>query len=324
MNFDDVVMRVSSHGDKKRILTVGSSNMDLVLNMTRVPMAGETVMDMGKYSSVPGGKGANSALAVARLGADSVFCARLGKDENGIFLRGFYKENGIDVRFIKSDAKLSTGLAAIMVESNGMNRIVVYPGANLALDRDAIEEAFMCYPDALLMNFEVSKEAIYDACKFATEQNIPKFIDGGPAVKSIDFEKLGRVEVFSPNESETHIYTGIRPDGINNCLRAASALYNKMDVKYIVIKLGDRGCFVYDGIHYNICESYEVECVDSTAAGDAFTAAMTVEYIKTGDIIKACSFANAVGAMVVTKEGAASSIPFRKDVLEFIKSRELV
>ena len=97
-----------------------------------------------------------------------------------------------------------------------------------------------------------------------------------------------------------------------------------MDVKYIVIKLGDRGCFVYDGIHYNICESYEVECVDSTAAGDAFTAAMTVEYIKTGDIIKACSFANAVGAMVVTKEGAASSIPCRKDVLEFIKSRELV
>lgn len=324
MKFNDVEMRVSSHGDKKRILTVGSSNMDLVLNMNRVPMAGETVIDLGTYSSVPGGKGANSALAVARLGADSVFCARLGKDANGELLSAFYKKSGIDTRFVKRDAKLPTGLAAIMVESSGANRIVVYPGANMSLERDDIEEAFMCYPDALLMNFEISKEAVYSACEFASARGIPKFIDGGPAVKSIDLEKLGKVEIFSPNESETHVYTGIRPDTINDCLRAASALYNRMDVKYIVIKLGDRGCFVYDGIHYNICESYEVDAVDTTAAGDAFTAAMTVEYIKTGDVIKACRYANAVGAMVVTRAGAAPSIPRREDVLEFIRSRELV
>ena len=324
MLFNDVEMRVSSHGDKKRILTVGSSNMDLVLLMNRVPMAGETVIDMGSYKSVPGGKGANSALAVARLGADSVFCTRLGRDENGGLLSEFYKKNGLDTRFVKRDNKLPTGLAAIMVESNGMNRIVVYPGANMALDRDDIEEAFMCYPDALLMNFEVSKEAVYNACDFAEKRGIPKFIDGGPAVKSIDLEKLGRVEIFSPNESETHVYTGIRPQSMNDCLRAASVLYNKMDVKYIVIKLGDRGCFIYDGIHYNVCESYEVDAVDTTASGDAFTAAMTVEYIKTGDVVKACRFANAVGAMVVTREGAAPSIPCREDVLEFIRSRELV
>ncbi len=324
MLFNDVEMRVSSHGDKKRILTVGSSNMDLVLSMNRVPMAGETVIDMGSYKSVPGGKGANSALAVARLGADSVFCTRLGRDENGGLLSEFYKKNGLDTRFVKRDNKLPTGLAAIMVESNGMNRIVVYPGANMALDRDDIEEAFMCYPDALLMNFEVSKETVYNACEFAEKREIPKFIDGGPAVKSIDLEKLGRVEIFSPNESETHVYTGIRPQSMNDCLRASSVLYNKMDVKYVVIKLGDRGCFIYDGIHYNVCESYEVDAVDTTAAGDAFTAAMTVEYIKTGDVVKACRFANAVGAMVVTREGAAPSIPCREDVLEFIRSRELV
>lgn len=315
---------VSSHRNKKRILTVGSSNMDLVLNINRVPMAGETVIDMGSYSNAPGGKGANSALTVARLGADSVFCTKLGKDENGGLLKEFYKKNGMDTRFVKLDPKYPTGLAAIMVEPNGMNRIVVYPGANMSLERDDIEEAFMCYPDALLMNFEISKEAIYTACEFAKKMGIPKIIDGGPAVKSIDFEKLGRVEIFSPNETETHTYTGIRPQSMNDCLRAASALYNKMDVKYVVIKLGDRGCFVYDGIHYNICESYEVDAVDTTAAGDSFTAAMTVEYIKSGDIIKACNFANAVGAMVVTKAGAAPSIPNRDKVLEFIKSRELV
>jgi ribokinase len=308
---------------KKRILVVSSANMDFVMNMKRVPSAGETVIDHGNYKYVPGGKGANAAIAAARLGADCVFCTRLGSDTNGAVLKKFYTDNGIDPRFIKIDRNASTGLAAIMVEANGMNRIVVYPGANGNLCDDDVEEAFICYPDALFVNFEIPKEVMYTACKYAEKQGIPIFIDAGPADLSIRLSELPPIEVFSPNESETFAFTGIKPSSMDNCLRAASALYNKMKVKYIVIKLGDRGCFIYDGIHYNLASPYETEAVDTTAAGDAFTAALTLEYMRKGDILAACSYANAVGSMVVSKSGASSSIPTADEVSEFLKKQEI-
>lgn len=309
---------------KKRILTVSSANMDLVLNVNRVPGAGETVIDSNRYAYIPGGKGANAAVAVARLDGDSVFCTRLGNDSNGTELKRFYKENGIDTRFIKKDEDASTGLAAIFVESNGMNRIIVYPGANAKIDKEDVEEAFMCYPDALFVNFEIPYESVVCACSYARKQGIPIIVDGGPADPALNLDLLGEIEVFSPNESETLAFTGISPTNADNCLRAAITLYKKVKAKYIVIKLGDRGCYIYDGIHYHICTSYEVNAVDTTAAGDAFTAAMTLEYIRSGDIVGACKYANAVGAIVVSREGASSSIPTYKEVFDFIKEREII
>ncbi len=308
---------------KNRILVVSSSNMDLVLNMKRLPSAGETVIDSGSYSYVPGGKGANAAVAAARLGGDCVFCTRLGNDPNGAVLKKFYNENGIDTRFVKNDSREASGLAAIMVESNGMNRIVVYPGANSSLSSEDVEEAFICYPDALFVNFEIPMQTVFTACEYAKQQKIPIFIDAGPAKRSIKLENLPFIEVFSPNESETYTYTGIMPDTMDNCLRAADALYDRMKVKYIVLKLGARGCFVYDGIHYNLVAPYESEAVDTTAAGDAFTAALTLEYMRCGDITAACKYANAVGSMVVSKRGASSSIPTSSELEEFMRERDI-
>ena len=309
---------------KKRILVVSSANMDLLLNMNRVPGAGETIKDNGKYSYMPGGKGANAAITIAKLGGDCVFCARLGDDANASLLKKFYTDNKIDTRFIKSDSSAQTGLAVVMVESSAANRIVAYPGANANLCSDDVEEAFMCYPDALYLNFEIPFESIVTACSYAKKQNIPIIIDGGPANTNTRFDLLGEIEIFSPNEVETYKYTGISPTNMENCLRAASALYKKMKVKYIVIKLGERGCFIYDGIHYNVCASYETDVIDTTGAGDAFTGAMTLKYLQSGDIINACKYANAVGAIVVSRPGASSGIPTSEEVGEFIKSRELV
>ncbi|MBQ7822176.1 MAG: ribokinase [Clostridia bacterium] len=309
---------------KKRILVVSSANLDFVLNMKRVPGAGETVIDMGSYDHVPGGKGANAAVAVSRLDGDCVFCTRLGNDANGKMLKQFYSECGIDTRFVITDKTASTGLAAIMVESNGMNRIVVYPGANMNLCDDDVEEAFMCYPDALFVNFEIPSETVFTACEYAKKQEIPIFIDAGPADKSIRLDLLPPIEIFSPNESETYAFTGIEPTSMENCLRAASALYKKMNVKYIVIKLGERGCFIYDGIHYHLCAPFETVAVDSTAAGDAFTAALALEYLRCGDILSACSYANAVGSIVVSMPGASSSIPTEEKVRKFLKSQDSI
>jgi len=304
---------------KKRILVISSANMDFVMKVAKMPNGGQTVTENRGYEYVPGGKGANSALALARLGADSVFCARIGNDSHGQKLKQLYVENGIDTRFIITDKTASTGLASIIVEDSGENRIIVYPGANDRLTVDDVEDAMTCIPDAVFLHFEIPDVAVIAATKFAQRKGIPVFIDAGPAKVGYPLERLGKVEIFSPNESETLALTGILPNNPANCLRAATVLMQKVECKYVVIKLGGRGAYVHDGTYSQHITTYEGEVVDTTAAGDSFTAALTLEYMKTGDIIRAVKYANAVGTIVVGKMGASSSIPTAAEVDKFIR-----
>ncbi len=306
---------------KKRILVVSSANIDFVMNVKKIPEAGQTLIEDGNYAYNPGGKGANSAIATQRLGGDCVFCAKLGKDANGAQLRQLYINEGININALKFSQSSPTGLAAITVEPDGKNRISVFPGANNELDADDAEEALLCYPDALLMQFEIPNEAILSASFFAAKKNIPIVIDAGPAKPDFPFDKLPKLEIFSPNEEETEAYTGIRPDGADSALRAAVKLQKIVDSRYYVIKLGDKGALVYDGKFYNIAPSYEVKVVDTPPAGDVFTAAMTLEYLRSGNIMRSVRFANVAAAITVSRHGASKSIPTEKEVSEFIKLR---
>ena len=305
----------------RRILVAGSSNMDLVGRIPRLPSEGETVLSAEKYRFVPGGKSANSAVTAARLGAEVLFCSRLGADDYGIALRRAYREEGIDVRYVKHDKSTQTGLALILVEPNGANRICSFPGANLLLGADDVEEAMTAYPDALLMQFEISHSVIVSATRMAEQNGIPVVLDAGPADKAFPLSSLSSVEIFSPNETETFAYTGIRPTNLENCLRASMALRTKVDAKYIVLKLGDRGSYIYDGKYCEFVSPVEVSAVDTTGAGDAFTAAMTLEYLRSGSISKACRFANIVGAYTVTREGAYPSFPTEKELGQFMEEK---
>lgn len=304
---------------KKRILVVSSANMDFVMNMHAIPSAGQTVIDGGSYRFVPGGKGANSAVAIQRLGGDCVFCARLGSDANGAILRNLYEKEGIDIRFITHDKKNPTGLAAIIVEDSGVNRIIVYPGANLALNRDDIDHAMTSYPDALFMQLEIDPEAIIYAAECAASRGIPIFIDAGPANRYFPLERLPHLEVFSPNETETEVFTGISPNTPENCLRAAIALSKIVNSHYYVIKLGGRGVYIYDGLYYHCLPAYDAKVVDTTAAGDAFTAAFTLEYLRSGDAERAGKFGNIAGALTVSRAGAYTSLPNAAEADEFIR-----
>lgn len=308
-------------GMKKRILVVSSANMDFVMNMHTIPSAGQTVIDNGSYRFVPGGKGANSAVAISRLGGDCVFCTRLGSDANGDLLHNLYNNEGIDTRFIVHDKDVPTGLASIMVEDNGVNRIVVYPGANLAITTDDIDNAFTSYPDALFMQLEISPEAVIYAADTAAKQNIPIFIDAGPATKNFPLDRLPPLEVFSPNEVETEIFTGINPSSPDNCLRAAIALSKIVNAHYYVIKLGSRGVYIYDGLYYHCIPTYDVRAVDTTAAGDAFTAAFALAYLHTGDVEYAGKYGNIVGSITVSRAGAYTSLPTEADIADFIRFR---
>ena len=304
---------------KPRILAVGSANIDFIANVNRVPEAGETLLAGGSYEFVPGGKGANCAVAAARLGADVVFCTRVGNDTYGRMLAKVYADEKIDCRSVIIDKTRPTGLASVYVEESGANRITVFPGANAAVSRSDVEDAFMSYPDALLTQFEIPLDTVYFAAELAAENDVPVFIDGGPVPPALDFSALGKVTVFSPNENEAYAYTGIRPTDAESYIRICLDLYSRMKVQYIVLKLGARGCYVYDGHFGEAVPSYSVNAADTTAAGDSFTAALTYEFLRSGNIRSACRYANAVGALTVTKRGALPSLPTEKEVLEFIR-----
>ena len=307
----------------KRILTVSSANMDFVMSVSKIPQGGETQLESGTYQFVPGGKGANSAVAVRRLGGDSVFCCRLGKDANGSIMHNIYKKEGLDTRFIVVDSETVTGLGAIMVEPNGQNRIILFPGANVRLTKEDIDASFICRPDALLMQLEITQDAVMHAAWTANEKNIPIILDAGPANRDFPLADLPPLEIFSPNETETEIFTGINPTNPDNCLRAAMALQKLVTAKYYVIKLGGRGCYIYDGKYYHCLPAYGVNAVDTTAAGDAFTAALTLEYLRSGDIVRAGRYANVVGALAVSKKGALPSLPTDAMVNKFIAEKAI-
>ncbi len=307
----------------KKILLIGSSNMDLSLNMYRVPDKGETLLDDGGVAYTPGGKGANAAIAVTRLGGECALCTKLGADVHGQRLFNYYKESGLNTSYVKVDHDYPTGFAVVMKEADGSNRIVVYPGANNQLNSENVLQAFDFEPDALYLGFEIPFSVAVSAAKIASAKGIPIFIDAAPASKDYPLENLPKVEVFSPNEAEILEYTGVNPTGTDSCLRAAYQLYSKIKCKYIVIKLGARGSFIYDGKHCDLIPAFKADrVVDTTAAGDTFTAALALEYLRNGgNIVGAATYGSAAAAVTVSKKGASSSIPTSEEVADFINRK---
>lgn len=309
----------------KRILVIGSANIDFVLTTSSIPAAGETLVTDGTYNFIPGGKGANAAITAARLGGEVIFCTRIGDDAYGDRLARIYAENGIDRRFVKVDPMEQTGLAVVMVEPNGTNRIIVYPGSNKNIGESDIEASFLTYPDIVLTNLEISALSVEYLSRLAFRNNLPLVLDCGGVTSDFSIKNIKKVEILSPNENEAEYLTGIRPDSLDNCLKACIKLCNMTDIKYVVLKLSTRGSYIYDGKYCDICGPYEVTAVDTTAAGDAFTAALALEYIRNGnDIHSACRYANATGALTVTKRGALNSLPSEEEVKKFMAENKQI
>lgn len=305
---------------KKRILVVGSANMDLCLNVYRVPEAGQTVSDNGGVAYTPGGKGANAAVALARLGADSIFVTKLGKDAHGKRLYKYYCDAGINTSAIKVDSEMPTGLAVVIREANGENRIIHYPGANTKITNDNIISAFnSASADALYIGFEASFAVALSAARIASSRGIPIFVDAAPASADVQLDMLPYMEIFSPNETEAFEYTGVMPAGADSALRACLALYRRIKCRYVVIKQGARGACIYDGKHFDMIPAYKLDrVVDTTAAGDTFTAAMTLEYLRTQNIKEAVKYGNAAAAISVSRMGSSSSTPTAEEVRRLI------
>lgn len=300
-----------------KILVVGSINMDFILQMERVPHRGETIL--GKdYKLAPGGKGANQAVAASRLDGQVTFVGRVGEDSNGKRLMTQLEEEDIDINYICVDTTSNTGLAVIMLEDSGDNRIVVYSGANMNIAMENVEKAFEKDYDAVLLQLEIADDIVLGTFKLAKEKGIPVVLDTAPA-RSIPLNEFKGIDIISPNETEATALTGIEVNSFQSARQAAKVLQSLCDPKYVVIKMGSKGAMAFDCCNFLHIPAYNVDVVDTTAAGDAFTAAMAVEYIRSGDIKQAVEFANAVGALTVTKLGAQPSLPTRREVDKFIK-----
>ena len=302
---------------KKRIRLIGSANMDLAMNMYKLPEAGEVLIDDAGVAYMPGGKGTNGAIALTRLGAQCIFSTKLGADAHGQKLYNYYKEMGIDASHVMVDRDNPTGLSVVIKESDGSVRKIIYPGANSNITTEQVMEAFNCNPDALYLSFEIPYAMAVAAAKVASAKNIPIFVSAGPASKEYALEALPPVEIFCPNEQEVFEYTGIKPITMETSLHACLNLYRRCKCKYVVIKQGAKGAFVYDGKHYDTLPAIKTagKVVDTTGAGDTFTAALTVEYLRNGKDIKgAITYANAAAAVAISRKGAVASIPTEEEV----------
>ena len=295
-----------------RAAVVGSINMDLILNMKKVPEVGENVLGTD-YGYANGGKGANQATALAKLGARVKMIGKVADDSNGAKLLENLRNNNIDVSGVATDGS-QTGLAAIILDGDGKNRIVVYEGANTEIEPKRAVNNMGTDIDLLLLQFETNEEVVINCVNHAVKNGITTVIDCGPA-KNFNLEKMQGATILSPNESETKALTGIYPDNEENILKASKILQERSKAKYIVLKLGDRGSALWNGKELNLFPPYKSNVVDTTAAGDCFTAALALEYIRSGDIEKACDFGNKAGSIAVSRMGAQSSMPTIDEIL---------
>lgn len=298
----------------EKIVIVGSCNTDMVIKTDRLPVPGETIIG-GTFFMNPGGKGANQAVAVARLGGLATFVAKTGNDMFGRQSVELYQSENINTDYVFSDSTSPSGVALITVDAHGENCIVVASGANALLlpkdidqARDAIASA-----DYLLMQLEVPMQTIEYAADIASENNVKIVLNPAPAA-FLPQPLIEKLFLITPNKTEAEILTGIKVTDIESAKKAAKAISDK-GVENVIITLGADGSLVKEKDNYYQIAANKVETVDTTAAGDTFNGALCVALSEGKNLEDAVRFAAKAAALTVTRMGAQSSIPYRKEVI---------
>lgn len=302
--------------NSKKIVVVGSCNTDMVVKSDRLPVPGETVLG-GAFMMNPGGKGANQAVAIARMGGNVTFISKTGNDLFGRQSVEMYGDENIVTDYIFSDQHLPSGVALIMVDRNGENCIVVASGANGSLSPKDIEKArnVIESADILLMQLEVPMDTVEYAAKLAHEKGIKVVLNPAPAA-FLSNELLKCLYAIIPNKTEVEMLSGIKVSDLETAKQAADIIAAK-GVDKVVITLGSKGALIKDGDVYSFIPADRVEAVDTTAAGDTFCGAFCVGISEGLSIEDAVRMANSAAALTVTREGAQCSIPYRKELLKF-------
>ena len=297
------------------VVVLGGANMDYLIRGTKLPAPGETV-DGDEFLVACGGKGANQAVAAARLGAKVAFVGRVGKDDNGSQTIANLKREGVDVSAMQIDATQATGAALVMVDAQAEKQIFVAPGANQQLTvRGA--EAMLRSARVLLLQFEVPMRTVLAAAKIAHRAGARIVLDPAPAAKP-PAELLRLIHFIRPNSSEAEALTGMKVRRRVDARRAAHALFDR-GVQAAAVQAGEQGDLVawHDG--EKLFPRLKVKSVDATGAGDAFVAAIAVALAEGKPFAEAGALANAAAALATTKFGAQTALPRREKVLRLLR-----
>jgi ribokinase len=302
---------------QKRIVVVGSSNTDMIIRLGRLPRPGETVLG-GAFAMAAGGKGANQAVAAARAGGRVALVARVGRDMFGDQALQGFRQDGIDVDFVRRDARHPSGVALIFVDADGQNSIAVASGANAQLTPGDVRKARRMFTDAaaVLMQLETPLATVQTAAEMAADAGVPVILNPAPS-QPLPRRLLRLVTVLTPNETEAEQLSGLAIRDEPAAAKAAMALLAQ-GPRLLVITLGARGALVATEEGCQVVPAFPVRAVDTTAAGDVFNGALAVAWAEGGDLIEAIRFANAAAALSVTRLGAQPSAPARRAIARFL------
>jgi ribokinase len=300
-----------------KLVVVGSSNMDLVISLPRIPSIGETVLG-GKSNMVFGGKGANQAVAAIRSEGDITFITKVGNDLFGKNMKNHFETEGFRSDLILTDANEPTGIAQIFVSEKGENSIAVAPGANMKLLPKDIEPFTDLIKKAkvVLLQLETPLETVEYIADIAYQNNVKLILNPAPAQK-LSKSLLRKVWLITPNETEASLLSGIEVIDAASGLKAAEQLL-KLGIKNVIITLGENGSLLCDENGSEQFKAFKVQAADSTAAGDVFNGTLAVAITKDESLQNAINFAAAAAAISVTREGAQPSIPTRFEIDDFL------
>ena len=302
------------------IIVFGSINMDLVARTPNIPVAGETITGY-EFFTAPGGKGANQAVAAARLGAKTHMVGRVGNDVFAGALLDSLRQNGVDIDLVGQDEQHSSGVAVIAVDERSENSIVVIPGANGSVGRQEVSQLASLLGDArvLLMQLEIPLEAVIAAGRAAQAAGVRVVLDPAPA-KPLPEAVFEFCDTITPNEIEAGMLVGFPVEGIDRAQEAASVLLER-GARNVIIKMGRHGAFWSDGNRSEFFPAFKVKAIDTVAAGDAFNGGLAVGLSEGLPIIEAIEWGMAAGALSTTKPGAQPSMPGRSEVEMLMSGR---
>jgi ribokinase len=300
----------------QKIIVAGSSNTDMVLKVPRIPAPGETILGT-EFFIIPGGKGANQAVAAARTGSEVIFIACVADDSMGMQSIENYTQDGINTSFIKIQKGTHSGVALINVSDEGENCITVAPGANKQLLPKDIRKARESFHGAsvVLAQLEIPIETVEEIADTARSLNIPFILNPAPAAK-LSPELLNKITVITPNETEAALLTldmDISPDNIP----AMASYLHDAGVNTVIITLGSKGVFVKSVDFTGFISGFKVTAVDTTAAGDVFNGALASGLARKWPLKEAIDYAQKAAAISVTRLGAQPSAPLDEEILKF-------
>ncbi len=298
---------------KPKIIVIGSLNIDLIVRSPHIPAPGETVLG-SSFATAGGGKGANQAVAAARLGAQVSMVGRVGADNYGSTLLAGLKSDGVDTRFVQQDPEHPTGLALITVDDQGENSIVVVSGANWQVSKMDIDRAAdeIANADVLVLQLEIPLECCDYAASLAHRCHVPVILNPAPA-RALPASLLQHVSYLAPNESETTLLSGIAVSDLHTAQQAIERIH-QLGIDTVVMTRGSQGAYVSAPSGSFAVPAFQVDPVDTTAAGDAFVAGLAFGIAKKQPLKQAVRLAAAAGALATTKAGAQPSLPHMAQV----------